>query len=211
MGPSAVECKIRNRRWGDRKRREHTAFEFFDQTRAPVERFYELLGARASERKLAQDEAVAESLLTEGFRPEDLAFAVEWAIAHISKVKSFGLIPYIMHQALQARDDAQHAEEVQRDAEARIDEQLHQEREEQDRRRRLAELRASLPAETLAALQRRAEEALAADGVDRTSLGYDVLVKLKRDELLERECPPADVGVSRGDRDTAAVEPSTEW
>jgi hypothetical protein len=155
--------------------------------RAPVERFYELLGARASERKLTQDAAVAESLLAEGFRPEDLTFAVEWAIAHIPKVKSFGLIPYIMHQALQARDDAQHAEEAQREAEARIDEQLHQEREEQDRRRRLAELRASLPVETLAALQHRAEEALAADGVDRTHLGYDMLVKLKIDELLEWE------------------------
>ncbi len=179
--------------------------------RAPVERFYELLGARASERKLAQDVAVAASLLAEGFRPEDLTFAVEWAIAHIPKVKSFGLIPYIMHQALQARDDAQHAEEAQREAEARIDEQLHQEREEQERRRRLAELRASLPAETLAALQRRAEEALATAGVDRTHLGYDVLVKLKRDALLEREYPPADARVSQGDRDTAAVEPSTDW
>lgn len=38
---------------------------------------------------------------------------------------SFGLIPYIMHQALQARNDAQRAEEAQREAEARVDEQLH--------------------------------------------------------------------------------------
>jgi hypothetical protein len=173
--------------------------------RAPVERFYELLGARASERKLAQDAAVAESLLAEGFRPEDLAFAVEWAITHIPKVKSFGLIPYIMHQALQARDDAQHAEEAQREAEARIDEQLHQEHEEQDRRRRLAELRASLPGETLAALQRRAEEALAADGVDRTHLGYEVLVKLKMDDLLERKDLSADMSASEGNPDTPGL------
>jgi hypothetical protein len=33
-------------------------------------------------------------------------------------------------------------------------------------------------------LRRRAEEALAADGVPRTHLGYDLLVKLKLDELL---------------------------
>jgi hypothetical protein len=175
--------------------------------RAPVERFYELLGARASERKLAQDVALAESLLAEGFRHEDLAFAVEWMIAHIPKVKSFGLIPYIMHQALQARDDAQHAEDAQREAEARIDEQLHREREEQDRRRRLADRRASLSDEALETLKRRAEEALAADGVERTRLGYDVLVKLKLDDLLEREYVPADVSASHGDPDTAAVEP----
>jgi hypothetical protein len=152
--------------------------------RAPVERFYELLGARASERKVAQDVAVAETLMAEGFRPEDLAFAVEWAIAHIPRVKSFGLIPYIMHQALKAQDDAQHAAEAQQEAEARIDEQLHREHEERERRRRLADRRAALSDAELATLKHRAEEALAADGVAHTRLGYEVLVKLKMDELL---------------------------
>jgi hypothetical protein len=47
--------------------------------------------------------------------------------------------------------------------------------------------RAALSDEALAALKRRAEEALAADGVARTRLGYDVLVKLKMDELLLEE------------------------
>lgn len=154
--------------------------------RAPVERFYGLLGARASERKLAQDTAAAESLLAEGFSPEDLAFAVEWAIAHIPKVKSFGFIPYIMHQALKARDDAQHAEEAQQEAEARVDEELRREREERERRRRLADRRAALSDEALAALRHRAEEVLASDRVARTRLGYEVLVKLKMDELLEQ-------------------------
>ena len=153
--------------------------------RAPVERFYALLGARASEQKLAQDVAVAETLLAEGFRPEDLTFAVEWAIAQIPKVKSFGLIPYIMHQALKARDDAQHAEEAQQEAEARIDEQLCRERDMQDRKRRLADVRTALPDTVLETLRCRAEEALAVEGVERTRLGYDMLVKLKLDELLE--------------------------
>jgi hypothetical protein len=43
------------------------------------------------------------------------------------------------------------------------------------------------------ALRCRAEEALAEDGVERARLGYDVLVKLKMDELLEREFMPMDV------------------
>ena len=67
--------------------------------RGLVERFYELLGAKASARKLAQDVAVAETLLAKGFCPEDLTFAVKWAMTHILRVKSFGLIPYIIHQA----------------------------------------------------------------------------------------------------------------
>jgi hypothetical protein len=40
----------------------------------------------------------------------------------------------------------------------------------------------------LETLRHRVEEALAADGVDCTRLGYDVLVKLKVDELLEQAC-----------------------
>jgi hypothetical protein len=43
------------------------------------------------------------------------------------------------------------------------------------------------------ALRCHAEEALAEDGVERARLGYDVLVKIKRDELLEREYLPTDV------------------
>jgi hypothetical protein len=56
----------------------------------------------------------------------------------------------------------------------------------------------------LEALTHRAEEALAADGVARTRLGSDVLVKIKMDKLLEQACvriymsadgahPPAEV------------------
>jgi hypothetical protein len=166
--------------------------------RGPVERFYELLGAKASERKLAQDMAVAETLLAEGFCPEDLAFAVEWAMAHIPSVKSFGLIPYIMHQALKARDDVQDAEEAQREAEARIDEQLNREREEQERRQSVAEIRARLPEDVLATLRYRAREALATEGVSRTHLGYEVLVKLKTDELLEQEYLTTDMSPDGG-------------
>jgi hypothetical protein len=158
-----------------------------EDCRAPVERFYELLGTKASERKLTRDTAIAEQLLSEGFSMQDIAFAVEWAVGNVAGVKSFGLIPHIMHQAMKARGDAEHAEEAKQEAEARVDEQLRRERDERERRRQLAEIRASLSEEKLEALRRRAEEALANDGVERTRLGYDVLVKLKMDELLEQE------------------------
>lgn len=48
-------------------------------------------------------------------------------------------------------------------------------------------IRALLSDKALAAPRNRAEEALATEGVERTRLGYDVLVKLKVDELLEQE------------------------
>ena len=172
--------------------------------RAPAERFYELLGTKASERKLARDATIVEQLLGEGFSMQDVAFAVEWAVGNIQGVRSFGLIPYIMHQALRVRDNAESAEEAKREAEARIDEQLRREQAERDRRRRLVEIRAALPADTLEALRRRAEEALATDGANSTRLGYDVLVKIKLDELLEREFVPADMS-DDGEHDERAV------
>jgi hypothetical protein len=97
-------------------------------------------------------------------------------------------------------------EEARREADARTDEQRRREREERERRRRLAGMRAALSDEALVMLRHRAEEALAADRVDRTRLGYEVLVKLKRDELLEREYLPADVSVPQDDPNTVAVE-----
>jgi hypothetical protein len=92
------------------------------------------------------------------------------------------------------------AEAARREADARADEQRRREREERDRRRQLADRRAALSDEALAALKRRAEEALATDGVPRMHLGYDVLVKLKVDELLEQGHPLEDGRVSPGVR-----------
>jgi hypothetical protein len=86
---------------------------------------------------------------------------------------------------------------LRREADARTDEQHRRERAERERRRRLGELRAALSDEALATRGRRAEGALAADGVPRMRFGYEVLVKLKVDELLEREDLPADARVSR--------------
>jgi hypothetical protein len=70
-------------------------------------------------------------------------------------------------------------------------------------------MRASLSDAELATLKQRAEEALAADGVARSRLGYEVLVKLKVDELLEREYLRMAVEDGRGPPEGAAVDPRT--
>jgi hypothetical protein len=78
-------------------------------------------------------------------------------------------------------------EEAWREADARTDAQRRREGNERERRRRLADRRAARSDEALAVLRQRAEAALAAEGVQRTRLGYEVLVKLKLDELLLEE------------------------
>jgi hypothetical protein len=102
------------------------------------------------------------------------------------------------------------AEKARREADARTDEQRRRERGEWGRRRRPAELRASLSEDTRATLRHRAEEALAADGVERTHLGYDVLVKLTVDDLLERDWLRMVVKDEQESPDGAATAPRTD-
>jgi hypothetical protein len=87
----------------------------------------------------------------------------------------------------------------------RVDTQRRRECEEQERRQHVAEIRAMLPEDVLTTLRHRAEEALATEGVARTRLGYEVLVKLKVDEFLEREYLPTDVSRGGGHAETAAI------
>jgi hypothetical protein len=128
------------------------------------------------------------------YRPEHAAFVVRHALeaekAVDFPIQTFGGTKNFLPQTLAAWERRGEAEEARREAETRADEQRRRDRDKQERRRRVADRRAALSDEVLAALRRRAEEALAADGVEHTRLGYDVLVKLKMDDLLEQERVP---------------------
>jgi hypothetical protein len=151
-------------------------------------------------RDLAYDPAPKELALAQDYLttygPERSVFIVHHALEAAKAVdfpiQKFGGTKSFLPQALAAWEKHAEVEEAKREAEARVDEQLRREQAERDQQRRLAEFRASLPADMLEALRRRAEEALANDGTDRTGLGYEVLVKIKMDELIEREFVPTD-------------------
>ena len=118
--------------------------------------------------------------------------AVEVAKAVDFPIQTFGGTKNFLPQALAAWEGRAEAEEARREADVRVDTQSRRECEEQERRQHVAEIRVTLPEEALATLRHRAQEVLATKGVGRTRLGYEVLVKLKVDELLEREYLPGD-------------------
>jgi hypothetical protein len=122
------------------------------------------------------------------YGPERAAFVVRHALLATKTadfpIQTFGGTKNFLPQALAAWDKHSMAEKAAREAEAKAGEQLSREREERDHRRRLAEIRATLPEEKLEALRHRAEEELARNGTSRTHLGYNVLVKIKIDELI---------------------------
>jgi hypothetical protein len=136
-----------------------------------------------------KEEALAHDYLTT-YGPERSAFIVHYAFLAAKAVdfpiQTFGGTKNFLPQALAAWEGRAEVEEAKRGAQAQIDTLRRREREEEERRRRLAEFRAALPEEALADLRHRAEEALAAEGVARARLGYEVLVKLKIDDLLEQ-------------------------
>jgi hypothetical protein len=160
-----------------------------------------------------KEEALAQDYLTT-YGPERSAFVVRHALEAAKAVdfpiQTFGGTKNFLPQALAAWAHHAEAENATREADARVDAQRRREYEERERRRRLADVRASLPEDTLATLRHRAEEALAADGVERTRLGYEVLVKLKVDDLIERDSLRMAVEDKRESLDGAATAPRTD-
>jgi hypothetical protein len=88
--------------------------------------------------------------------------ALEAAKAVDFPMQTFGGTKNFLPQALAAWERGAEADEAKREAEARTDGRRRREEEERERRRRLADRRAALPDEALAALRHRTEEALAA-------------------------------------------------
>jgi hypothetical protein len=148
-------------------------------------------------RDLAYDPAPKEVALAQEFLtaygPERAGFVVHHALkaakAADFPIQTFGGTKNFLPQALAAWEKDAEIEDTVREAESRASEQRRREQEERDQRQQLAERRAALSGEALAALKHRAEAALAADGVARTHLGYEVLVKLTVDDLLEQDHP----------------------
>jgi Replication initiator protein A len=151
-------------------------------------------------RSLAYDPAPKELTLAQDYLatygPECSTFivrhALEAARAVDFPIQKFGGTKNFLPQALMAGGKRAETGETKQEAAARIDEQFRRGQAERERRRRLAELRTALPEDTHASLKHRAGEALANDGVARTGFGYDVLAKIKLDELIEQEFLPRD-------------------
>jgi hypothetical protein len=146
--------------------------------------------------------------------PERAAFVVRHALEAAKAVdfpiQTFGGTKHFFPYAFAAWEGRADAKATRREADARTDEQRRREREERERRRRLADRHAVLSDEARAVLRCHAEEGLAADGVERMRLGYEVLVKLKVDDLLERDSLRMAVEDDRESLEGAATAPHAD-
>jgi hypothetical protein len=146
-----------------------------------LDRFYSMTGqVRISRQKRERSRAQLIGLLRQGFRIEDVLYAIDWARDHItSPMHSFGIIPEIIGQAL-GRRDASHHNKLSPQAKPLPPTTADPEEQDQSK---LAEIQASLPPQELAALQQEATQ-LVDQEYSPQVMGRNTLIRIKLVEIL---------------------------
>jgi hypothetical protein len=125
-------------------------------TDSVIDRFYSMTGQlRISRQKRERSRAQLFDLLRQGFRIDDVLYAIDWAREHISTpIHSFGIIPEIIGQALGRRDANRRDKQRPPTApSSHADDDQHEYEQA-----KLAEIQASLSPGELGALQQEAAE-----------------------------------------------------
>jgi hypothetical protein len=148
-----------------------------------VEKFYSLLGQRASKSKRERSMEECLRLLQEGFTPEEIDYAISWLITQHPTTGSFSRLSHFIDQALKERQAIQQTQELrQRQA-------LHATREAAERQQlveaqhRIDLVKESLSPDRLAELREEAQRLVAQEHPD-LPVGQEFLIRLKIDELI---------------------------
>ncbi|HJY82024.1 MAG TPA: hypothetical protein VKK81_13205 [Candidatus Binatia bacterium] len=128
-----------------------------------IDRFYSMTGQlRISSQKRERSRAQLLDLLHQGFRIDDVFYAIDWTREHINMpIHSFGIIPKIIGQALGRRDPNRRDKQRSPATPPPPSEEGQQEHEQA----KLAEIQASLAPEELATLQQEATQLGGREGI----------------------------------------------
>lgn len=149
-----------------------------------VDRFYELLQQRPSQKKRERAIQQAQQLLDEGFTLQELDYTITWVAQKHPDTGSFDRIPFFIDQALKDRGNRQQitAIEQQRQAEM-ITQRKVQEQRMKEENQHLEEIQASLSTETLEGLRQEATQFIAQE-YGKVEFGEQTLIRLKMEELI---------------------------
>jgi len=157
-----------------------------------IDRFYNMTGQlRISRQKRERSRTQLLDLLRQGFRIDDVLYAIDWVSDHISApIHSFGIIPEIIGQALGRRDENRRDKQRPPATLLSPSEEGQQEHEQA----KLAEIQASLAPEALATLQQEATQLVEKEYGPQVP-GRNTLIRIKLTELLrERYLKPGSSG-----------------
>ena len=147
-----------------------------------VNKFYEKLNSRVSQEKKLKGYQEAEKLL-ENYTPEEIEYAIDWAVKNIPDIQSFALIPHVIDQALKAKIEEERKKEAEKIAVQRAKEQEEREKREKELQEKIDEIRRSLSKEELARIHQEAESLVKAQ-VGEKKFGQDILVRVKENEII---------------------------
>jgi hypothetical protein len=148
-----------------------------------VDRFYQLLQQRPSQKKRERAIQQAQKLLDEGFTLQDLDYTITWVTQKHPDTGAFDRIPFFIDQALKDRNSRQQATVVEQQLQTEITQRKAQEQRTREENQQIEEAQASLSAETLEALRQEATQ-LVAQEYGKVEFGKQTLIRLKMEEMI---------------------------
>jgi hypothetical protein len=148
-----------------------------------VDRFYELLQQRPSQKKRERAIHQAQKLLDEGFTLQDLDYTITWVTQQHPDTGSFDRIPFFIDQALKDRETRQQITVMEQQRRAAITQRKEQEQRTKEENQQLEEIQASLSADILEGLRQEATQFIAQE-YGKVEFGEQTLIRLKMEELI---------------------------
>jgi hypothetical protein len=148
-----------------------------------VDRFYQLLQQRPSQKKRERAILQGQKLLDEGFTLKDLEYTITWVTQKHPDTGAFDRIPFFIDQALKDRESRQQVVVLKQQRHAEITQRKTQEQRTREENQQIEEVQASLPAETLEALRQEAAEYVTQE-YGKVEFGEQTLIRLRMEALI---------------------------
>jgi hypothetical protein len=148
-----------------------------------VDRFYELLQQRPSQKKRERAIQQAQKLLDEGFTLQDLDDTITWVTQKHPDTGSFDRIPFFIDQALKDRETRQQMTAMEQQRQAKVTQRKVQEQRTKEEEQQLEDLQASLSTETLEHLRQEATQLISQE-YGKVQFGEQTLIRLKMEEMI---------------------------
>ncbi len=148
-----------------------------------VDRFYQLLQQRPSQKKRERAIQQAQKLFDEGFTLQDLDYTITWVTQKHPDTGAFDRIPFFIDQALKDRDSKKQVAVREQQLQTEITQRRDQEQRTREENQQIVEVQASLSTETLEALRQEATQ-LVAQEYGKVEFGEQTLIRLKMEEMI---------------------------
>ena len=148
-----------------------------------VDRFYQLLHQRPSQKKRERAIQQAQKLFDEGFTLQDLDYTITWVTQKYPDTGAFDRIPFFIDQALKDRDSKEQIPVMEQQLQTEITQRRAQEQRTREENQQIEEVQASLSSETLEALRQEATQ-LVAQEYGKVEFGEQTLIRLKMEEMI---------------------------